>query len=320
VTFYPHVDPDTGELYWTNDGGLENPDDFDGLATKLYVSDKLGTIRLSVSQAVDGEGDVYASIALHVGEDVYTGQILIEGNLNVSGQLSAEALYAAEGDIADLQVDKLSTSRRIPKYLASDTSDDNYVKIFDEKMCFMSGVYSNGTEQARDPYGVPLYWESDPSASGVVIGANGYPYLNGVRIFTTTTVTSYPVMVYTYNELTKAKIEFTRNNGTYIPVLTLGAGDGNGNDMATIAKKAGGLEIHYKDGNGNTIGMDARSSGYVDITGLRKVTAINLHGWNSGSFTVTRQGLAAVEYAVTFDGSGQPTRITGNGVDCSITW
>ena len=319
VTFYPHVDQDTGELYWTNDGGLENPDDFDGMATKLYVNDQMGTISLSVSQAADGGGNVYASITLHVGDDVYTGQVLIEGNLVVSGQLSAEELYAAEGDIADLQVDKLSTSRRIPKYLARDTSDDNFIKASDEKLSFMSGVYAGGTQQARNPYGVLLYWESDPEGQDVILGPNGYPYRNGVRIFTTTP-TSYPVMVYTYDELEKAKIDFTRNNGTYIPMLTLGAGDQNGYDKATIVKKVGGLEIHYLDRQGRTIGVDARSSGYLDLTGQRKVTAINLHSWNSGSFSVTREGLEAVSYAVSFDGSGQPTRITGNGVDCAITW
>lgn len=323
VTFTPHID--NGVLTWTNDGGLPNPSSQE-ILTQLILDQALGSISLEVSRDVQGQ-EVYASITLHVGENAYTGQIKLDGNVIISGQLSAEALYASHGDIADLQVDKLSTSRRIVKFLAGDKSDDNYLKIVDEKLAFVSSVVRNpqadppDTEQAVDPYGAALYWESDPTAQGVVIGSDGYPWLNGSRIFTTTTNTGYQVKVFQYDELVKASFEFQMIGGYYTPVLTLGAGDQNGNDKTTIVKRAGGLELLYKTNAGNEIGLKANRDGYLDLLGLRKVTAIDFSRLDVDStFSVTMQGGISVGYSCTKDGNGNITQISGGGASVPISW
>ena len=80
-------------------------------------------ISLSVTEQAAADGTVSAKITLKIGPNSYSGLIRLTGNVDVSGALSAEALYAARGDIAQLTVDSLSTSRRIVKYLAGDESD-----------------------------------------------------------------------------------------------------------------------------------------------------------------------------------------------------
>lgn len=251
------------------------------------VTQKVDSIKMEVKQSSSSDGQTYASITLRVGEEMYTGQILLDGNVNVSGQLSADALYSALGDIADLTVDRLSSSRRIVKYLAGDQSDDNYITAVDESLSFISGVYKGGEEQAVNPNGLEIYWESNPNASGVSIGTDGYPYKDGVRIFTTTEETNYPVMVYTYDELVKAKFAFEMWGDIYTPVLTMGAGNAQGLNKGFITKSADGLEIVYKANTGADIGMRLGTGGYMDLTGLRKPT--NIAFTNEG-FTVTVDG------------------------------
>ena len=174
-------------------------------------------------------GDGFVSLNVGLGQAIRTGRIRITGNVDISGELSAEALYAAHGDIADLTVDQLCTSRRIVRWLASDTSDDNYIRIKDEAINFISGQYVESEDvHCTDPYGRLLYWDSltqinhETIASGVVtLGNDGYPRVNGERIFTTTTPTTHedeetgetvidssPVYVYTYTDLNKARFNY----------------------------------------------------------------------------------------------------------------
>lgn len=273
-------------------------------STNGAVSDLRQTvdnITLSVKSSTGADGQTYASITLKVGDQMYTGQILLDGNVNVSGQLSADALYTALGDIADLTVDKLSTSRRIVKYLARDKSDDNYITAVDEQLSFVSGVYAGGTEQAVNPNGLEIYWESDPDGDDVTIGADGYPYKGGVRIFTTTAETDWPVYVYTYDELIKARFAFEKWGDIYTPVLTMGAGNEQGLNKGFITKSADGLEIVYTPNTGSQIGMRLGTGGYMDLVGLRKPTNIAFTGTG---FTVTVDGGLTAKLDYIFDASG----------------
>ena len=287
------------------------------------IEQTVNNITLSVSESSGSDGQTYASITLRVGDNMYTGQILLDGNVDVSGQLSADALYAALGNIANLTVDKLSTSRRIKMYLAGDTDDDNYLLAQNEELCFMSGVYAGGTEQAESPTGGPIYWESDPDAKGVILGTDGYPYKDGVRIFTTTMETDWPVMVYTYTELPKAKFAFEMVDGIYTPVLTMGAGNSSGSNQGRIVKSANGLDILFSPSNGGgDIGIRMGNDGYTDIIGLRKITGLNFSEFDSGVFYERIAG-DSERYAfnVEFDSSGNPIKITdNNGHECFITW
>lgn len=287
------------------------------------IEQTVNNITLSVSESSGMDGQTYASITLRVGDNYYTGQILLDGNVNVSGQLSADALYAALGNIANLTVDKLSTSRRIKMYLAGDTNDDNYILAQNEELCFMSGVYAGGTEQAESPTGGLIYWESNPNASGVVLGTDGYPYKDGVRIYTTTIETDWPVMVYTYTELAKAKFAFEMVDGIYTPVLTMGAGNANGYNQGRIVKSTDGLEILFSPASGGEdIGIRMGNAGYTDILGLRKVTGLNFSEFDSGVFYERIAGDSErYAYNVEFDSSGNPIKITdSSGHECYITW
>ena len=285
------------------------------------VTQTVDGISLSVTSSSSPDGETTAKITLKVGPNNYTGYIKIDGNVDVSGQLSADALYAALGEIADLTVDRLSTSRRIVKYLAKDTSDDNFVRIHDQYIEFVSGVYSDGTTQAENPHGALLYWESDPS--GASIGSDGYPYVNGERIFTTTTKTDWPVMIYTYTELVKRSIAFEQDgNGTYTPVDVFGAGNADGTNKARMLKSADGLELTYATKGGNQIGFLMGNSGYTDIMGLRKSTGLNFSEWDSGRFYERIDGDdTRYAYNVEFDAQGRPTKITDStGHETAIYW
>lgn len=285
------------------------------------VTQTVDGISLSVTSSSSPDGETTAKITLKVGPNNYTGYIKIDGNVNVSGQLSADALYAALGEIADLTVDRLSTSRRIVKYLAGDKSDDNFVRIHDQYIEFVSGVYADGTAQAENPHGAQLYWESDPS--GASIGSDGYPYVNGERIFTTTTKTNWPVMIYTYTELVKRSIAFEQDgNGTYTPVDVFGAGNADGTNKARMLKSADGLELTYATKGGNQIGFMLGNSGYTDIMGLRKSTGLNFSEWDSGRFYERIDGDdTRYAYNVEFDSQGRPTKITDStGHETAIYW
>lgn len=285
------------------------------------VTQTVDGISLSVTSSSSTDGETTAKITLKVGPNNYTGYIKIDGNVNVSGQLSADALYAALGEIADLTVDRLSTSRRVAKYLAGDKSDDNFVRIHDQYIEFVSGVYADGTAQAENPHGAQLYWESDPS--GASIGSDGYPYVNGERIFTTTTKTDWPVMIYTYTELVKRSIAFEQDgSGTYTPVDVFGAGNADGTNKARMLKSADGFELTYATKGGNQIGFLMGNSGYTDIMGLRKSTGLNFSEWDSGRFYERIDGDdTRYAYNVEFDSQGRPTKITDStGHETAIYW
>lgn len=297
---------------------LEVVNEVDGM--RSLIDQKMDSISLSVSSTTGADGEVYSSIVLKVGDDMYTGQILMDGNVDISGQLSADALYAAMGNIADLTVDKLSTSRRIKKYLAGDKSDDNYIIAEDQILAFNSGVYVGGTEQARTPNGTPVFWESNPDDG--VLGTDGYPYLNGVRIFTTTAETPWPVKTYKYVEHSRMKMEFEERNGIYAPVLTLGADNGYGNNQGFLYKSSDALNLVYATKDNKEIGVKMGYDGYTDIIGLRKTTKLDFSGWDSGHFLEYVDGdNSAHLYGVYFDVSGRPIKITdGEWHSMSITW
>lgn len=285
------------------------------------VTQTVDGISLSVTSSSSPDGETTAKITLKVGPNNYTGYIKLDGNVDVSGQLSADALYAALGEIADLTVDRLSTSRRIVKYLARDKTDDNFVRIHDQYIEFVSGVYADGTAQAENPHGALLYWESDPSNAS--IGSDGYPYVNGERIFTTTTKTDWPVMIYTYTELVKRSIAFEQDgNGTYTPVDVFGAGNADGTNKARMLKSADGLELTYATKGGKQIGFMLGNSGYTDIMGLRKSTGLNFSEWDSGRFYERIDGDdTRYEYDVEFDSQGRPIKITDStGHETAIYW
>lgn len=284
------------------------------------INQTVDGIRLSVTSASSPDGQTTATITLKVGPNNYTGYIKLDGNVDVSGQLSADALYAAFGEIADLSVNRLSTSRRVVKYLAKDTTDDNFIRVEGQSLEFVAGIAKSTTEQAKNPNGELIYWEADPA--GASIGSDGYPYANGERIFTTTKQTSWPVMVYQYEEQVKRAISFTSDGKYYYPVDIFGAGDTNGKQRGYLVKRQNSLELTYETSLGKQLGLAARDDGYMDLMGLRKSAALDFSEWDKGYFAELVDGeKTPYRYTVTFDQQRRPIKITDNsGHATLIRW
>lgn len=287
------------------------------------ITQTVDGISLSVTSASSPDGQTTATITLKVGPNNYTGYIKLDGNVDVSGQLSADALYSALGEIADLSVNRLSTSRRVVKYLAKDTTDDNFIRVAEQSLEFVAGIAKSTTEQARNPNGELIYWEADPA--GASIGADGYPYANGERIFTTTKQTSWPVMVYQYEEQVKRAISFTSDGKYYYPVDVFGAGDNNGKQRGYLVKRQNSLELTYETSMGKLLGLAAQNEGYLDLMGLRKTVGLNFASWEQGSFSETVEGISEpLEYGVEFatvGGKKVPVKIIySDGAEMAIQW
>ena len=287
------------------------------------ITQTVDGISLSVTSASNPDGQTTATITLKVGPNNYTGYIKLDGNVDVSGQLSADALYSAFGEIADLSVNRLSTSRRVVKYLAGDTTDDNFIRVAEQSLEFVAGIAKSTTEQAKNPNGELIYWEADPA--GASIGSDGYPYANGERIFTTTKQTSWPVMVYQYEEQVKRAISFESDGQYYYPVDVFGAGDNNGKQRGYLVKRQNSLELTYETSTGKLLGLAALDEGYLDLFGLRKTVGLNFASWEQGSFSETVEGISEpLEYGVEFatvGGKKVPVKIIySDGAEMAIQW
>lgn len=274
----------------------------------------------------------------------------LKGDYVFDGALGADAvftdsLYAETGDVAELTVDRLSTSKRIRLYILSNTSDDNYIKIQDQYIQFITaaplvsdilltetgdglltedGLYiteedadTYATEQATNRYGQGLYWQREP----VGHTADGYPLdEDGVQIYATTDTTDWPVLIYSYVELIKAQEAFELESGQYVPIFTFGAGDENGRNVGYIHKSADGLDIMYAPTAGDNIGIKALADGYLDLYGVRRTTSLDLSNFALGYFQAVMDGNVAVNYGVDFNADGDPVRIYDSSHSMDITW
>ena len=192
----------------TGDGTGENWTNklyFDA-ATGRYIFD--GMLSATMIEALEAEFDVSIS------------------NSSITQTLAAETAY-----IAQLTVDHLETSTKVQNYLQSNTSDMNYLRIFDQYIQFITASTDGSTnEQVKDRYNNYLYWLDDTFKG------------------TTTNVTDYPVMIYEYNELIKSQFAFVHDGVNYTPQLILGTGTGNTEDSGKtfIYKATDGFYIDYR--------------------------------------------------------------------------
>lgn len=162
----------------------------------------------------------------------------------ISNSVVTKSLYAERGDIAQLTVDWLSTSKKVMKYLNGDTTDDNYLEAHEQgiELKTASVVMSGGnplTELLKDRYGNQLYWQKDISYAEII---GGFPYVNGKQVYMDTEETDYPARVYKYTTATKMQINFETVNGVNVPKISMGnvvITDGDvtvgGKSVATIA-------------------------------------------------------------------------------------
>lgn len=172
----------------------------------------------------------------------------VEAETIVTETILTETLYAERGYIAELTVDQLITGNKVANYKNSDTSDINYLKVYEQYIQFITASVTDpiGTEQATDRHGNLLYWRTSAEEA------------------TTTNVTPYPVMVYTYTEYVKQQISFFYDNvsGEYVPKIQLGTGSGVGdNGKAFIWKDTDGLTLQYIKSNGEELTFELSETG-----------------------------------------------------------
>ena len=235
---------------------------------------------------------------------------LIEADTIISQTIIVNELYADYGSVADLTVDKLRTDyKRAQRYLQGDASPLDYISIHDEEISFITAT-TDGTQAVQMDVDGRKFWWTDASKTQM----------------TSREETNWPVMVYVYSEQVKGSFQVQpvvlgAGTTTAMPVITLGAGDQNGRRKSIMRKGPNSFEILYTAADGREIGIETHDTGYTDIYGLRKPTALDFSGWYSGSFSETVDGDVTETYQVTFDSAGNPITITDSvGHKTTITW
>lgn len=310
----------------------------DGASQALFNSDLF-----QMSALIDG------TMTPRIYFDPVKGDYVFDGALGAN-VVFADSLYAENGDVADLTVDRLITSRRVRKYILGDTSDDNYIHIQDQYIKLITGTVKFQTNiitesgddlltesglpfileeeggaapsvHLKNRYDQYLYWQREP----VGHTPQGYPTdADGVQIYATTEVTDWPVMVYDYTELVKSKYAFEQISGEYTPQIVLGAGYGDSSDpdkgKAFIRKNANSFDLWLHNADGEDHGVFIGEE-YTDIVKLRKTTVMDFSGWDNGSFSETIDGGRTNTYSVTLDNDGKPLRIVdGEGHETAVVW
>lgn len=238
----------------------------------------------------------------------------ITGQVEIDGSLVTQNLYANEGEIVNLTVDKLLTSRRISKYILSDTTADDYINISGNSARWINAnvMVENAqpiTEQAKNADGAAIYWTADPATATVV---DGHYEVDGKRVTTTTTNTGWPVTVYKYAEAQSLSITFGAGGGW--PVIQFGSGSTN---RAMLMKKDNGMQLDYVGPDGQEsyilLGSDGRISFYD------KLSAVDLSNLDNGTFTMTYNG-QQVTYGFEETTTGYKlTKPNGEGVVTFVT-
>lgn len=201
---------------------------------KLKAGDAESSIR-SLYKYVESLNEQLSYIFGNLGGDNFNAQEMTNfvANLGatniitqtiISNSVVTKSLYAERGDIAQLTVDWLSTSKKVMKYLNNDTTDDNYIEAHEQGMELKTAsVVKLGdtplTEALKDRYGNQLYWQKDISYAEII---DGFPYVNGKQVYMDTEVTDYPARVYKYTTATKMRINFEEVGGVIVPKITMG--------------------------------------------------------------------------------------------------
>lgn len=244
-----------------------------------------------------------------------SGDVLIDGSVQ-SDAVVTDALYAEQGDVSQLTVDWLDTSKRVKRYLLKDTSDDNHIEIHDSVLNFISSsvVFDDSgnplTEQLINRYGSYLYWQKDISDAEIV---DGYPYIDAVRVYATEEDTGFPVIVYQYNRLVKRAIDFILDpeTGIYLPTDIFGVGmslENPYNGRGKIVKTTRSFELSYTTSSGEVTGVFMKDDGFVDTKHRRADVVVDT---SSKKIKITPEGSLADEFDIAYTD-------TSNGLE--LTW
>ena len=285
---------------------------------------------LSMKAMVDGAMKDCIYFDAVEGKYKISGDVLIEGAVQSDASIT-DALYAEQGDISQLTVDRLETSDKIKRYLSKDKSQMSFIRIEGLKLQFIIATLSvdeNGnpkTEPLKNRYGLPLYWKKDISNAEIV---NGYPYIDGERVYTTEEDTGFPVLVYSYSEAIVRQIVFQYDTitGFYFCNETFGQGSGvsettgKTHNQGYMQKSDTSFFMKYRTSNGKEIGIQMNNDGYTDLYGLRRTTDLNFSEWDNGVFYERISGDSErYAYSVKFNAEGDPISITdADGNVCTV--
>ena len=309
----------------------------DGLTIKRMTNNELQSEAifnsdiLSMRAKIDGQ--MKDCIYFNTEKQRYclSGDVLIEGSIQAEATIT-EAMYAEQGDISQLTVDRLETSDKIKRYLSKDTSDMAFIRIEGVELRFIIATVSvneSGVAETKplvNRYGSTLYWSKDISNANIV---DGYPYIDNVRVYATEKNTGFPITVYSYTESIIRQIVFIYDplKDAYYCTETFGQGAGTNAageivNQGRLQKTTTEFFMKYKTEQGKEIGIQMNNSGFTDIVGMRKPTGISFSDWDKGKFYERVDGDdTRYEYNVTFDSQGRPTKITdSNGHETALYW
>lgn len=259
-----------------------------------------------------------------------SGDVLIEGAVQSDANIT-DSLYAEQGDISQLTVDRLETSDKIQRYLNGDVTQLQFIRVEGLALQFIVATVSrtNDTpdeEHLQNRYGSYLYWKKDISDAEIV---NGYPYVDGERVYVTEENTGFPVMVYSYSEAVVRQIMFIYDPDTlaYYCTETFGQGSGTNPDgtipnQGFMQKTTQMFTIQYRTTGNKLIGITMNNSGYTDLYGLRKTSKLDFSKLSNNVFYEVIDGDSNnYEYTVTRDSQGRIVSITdSDGHTETITW
>lgn len=268
---------------------------------------------LSMRAVIDGKMKDCIYFDTQKGRYRLSGDVVIDGTME-SSVVITDALYAEQGDIAQLTVDWIDTSKKVYKYLTKDTTSDFHFVGHGTSIEFIkSDVVMDGetptTVQLVNRYGDSLYWKKDISNADIV---NGYPYIDGERVLVTTEQTLYPVMVYQYTDLVMREIAFKQDPETtyWFPTDLYGVGtdDGGINGRGKILKTSTGFELTYTTSNGDIAGVYMRDDGFVDAKHRRADITVDT---TNKKFLIAPEGTVADDFEIQYED-------LENGI--SMTW
>lgn len=272
--------------------------------------------------------------------DPVKGDYVFDGALGADAVFT-ESLYAELGYVSELTVDRLTTSRRVRKFLLGDTSDDNYIDIRDNYVRWItgsvhsaSGLMTENTDplwaedgsyliteteivetvQVVNRYGQPLYWQREI----ISVNANGYPFdENNKQIYATTEATEWPVLAYYYDEQVKSEYAFNQDGQYYVPQIVLGAGDENGNSRGYVYKRQTDLLMRYVSSLGKNVDIQFSDQGFVDAL-HRRLESCQIDRSN-GRLTYTVEG-DEDSHRLDFDVDGSAVTFTWpDGHQCEVS-
>lgn len=273
----------------------------DGRSEAVFNSDVFSM------KARDANGNLVDCIYFDALAQLYriTGQVLIDGSL------VTQNLYADEGDIVALTVDRLLTSQKVKKYLQNDPSPDNYISIQGNRAKWISAVVkkdSSGSPivtQHKDKDGNLLFWKDDVTNAQIV---DGHYEIDGKRVTTTTENTGWPVKVFDYEEAQAMQLTFYDD----MPAIVLGGGSTNANGTGLIMKTESGVLISYTTKSGKQLYVKLDDSGRIICKDA--LTSVDLSNLDNGTFTMTYDG-KPVTYGFEETAAGYKlTKPNGEGV------